>query len=63
MGQRRFTRSGRDCKIAGICGGFAEYYDKDPTLIRVLAVALFLIVSPIVFWIYIILWIVAPKQY
>ena len=32
---KKLTRS-RDQKIAGICGGIAEYFDVDPTLIRVL---------------------------
>lgn len=31
-----------DGKILGVCGGFAEYFDVDPTLIRVVwAVAAF----------------------
>ena len=31
-----------DGKILGVCGGFAEYFDLDPTLIRVVwAVAVF----------------------
>lgn len=25
----------RDKKISGVCGGFAEYFDWDPTLVRV----------------------------
>lgn len=31
---RRLTRSGVDRKIAGVCGGLAEYFDIDPTLAR-----------------------------
>ena len=29
-----------DKKICGVCGGIAEYFDADPTLIRLLWVAL-----------------------
>lgn len=33
--ERRLYRS-RDKKIAGVCGGFAEFFNIDPTLIRVI---------------------------
>jgi len=35
---RRLTRSNRDKMIAGVCGGLAEYFNMDPTLMRVLYV-------------------------
>lgn len=31
---RKLLRSRRDRKIAGVCGGFAEYLDLDATLVR-----------------------------
>lgn len=31
---RRLMRSKKDRMIAGICGGLGEYFDIDPTLIR-----------------------------
>lgn len=46
--------------IAGVCSGLAAYFDADPVLIRVLAVASFFMGSA-GFWIYIILWIAVPK--
>ena len=30
-----FTKSASDKKIAGVCGGLAEYLGCDPTLIRI----------------------------
>jgi phage shock protein C len=33
---RRLTRSNRNKMIAGVCGGLAEYFDMDPTVMRVL---------------------------
>jgi phage shock protein C len=33
---RRLTRSNRTKMIAGVCGGLAEYFDMDPTVMRVL---------------------------
>ncbi len=35
---RRLTRSNRDKMIAGVCGGLAEYFQLDPTLVRTLYV-------------------------
>ena len=32
--RRKLTRS-RDKMIAGVCGGIAEYFQLDPTLVRV----------------------------
>ncbi len=33
---KRLTRSNRNKMIAGVCGGLAEYFDMDPTVVRVL---------------------------
>ncbi len=57
---RRLTRSTTDKMIAGVCGGLAEYFDIDATLVRVVAV-----VAAIMGWgiiAYIVLWIAAPKD-
>lgn len=35
MTTKRLTRSTHDRMIAGVCGGLAEYFDIDPTLVRV----------------------------
>ena len=32
---RRLVRSNRHKMIAGVCGGLAEYFDLDPTVVRV----------------------------
>lgn len=40
---RRLTRSRRFKKIAGVCGGIAEYFDLDPTVVRVAYVLLSII--------------------
>ena len=31
---KKLTRSRQDEKIAGVCAGFAEYLELDPTLVR-----------------------------
>ena len=47
-------------QIGGVCSGLAAYFDIDVTLIRVLLLAS-LFVGGFGFWLYIIIWIVAPK--
>ena len=37
---KRLYRSNRESMICGVCGGIAEYFDVDPTLIRLGAVVL-----------------------
>ena len=33
---KKLYRSQRDVKISGVCGGIAEYFDMDATIIRLL---------------------------
>lgn len=47
--------------IAGVCGGIAEYFDIDSTLVRLLTVLVVLIGGAGVI-VYIIAWIVVPKN-
>jgi len=60
---RRLERSVTDSKIAGVCGGLAEYWDMDPTMVRLIAVLLVLFPVPFVPAIlgYFVAWIVMPK--
>ncbi|MCD7755396.1 MAG: PspC domain-containing protein [Firmicutes bacterium] len=32
--KKRLYRSGKSKMLAGVCGGIAEYFDIDPTLVR-----------------------------
>lgn len=36
----RLHKSSRDRKVAGVCGGIAEYLHADPTIVRLAAVVL-----------------------
>jgi len=58
---KKFYRSRTERKIWGVCGGLAKYFDIDPTLVRVLAVAS-LFVGTLGFWVYIILALVTPVE-
>jgi phage shock protein C len=59
--QRHLTRSVRNKKIAGVCGGVAEYFDVDPTLVRLIWIVLFLCAGTGLLA-YIICWIIMPLQ-
>ena len=57
--KKQLMRSGRDKKIAGVCAGVANYFDMDPTIVRVIwGVLAFGYGAGIVA--YIILWMIAP---
>jgi phage shock protein C len=57
--QKRLHRSRTERMIAGVCGGLAEYFNIDPTLVRVLWVLAVLLAGTGVLA-YIILWILMP---
>jgi phage shock protein C len=57
--RKRLVRSSTDTKIAGVCGGLADYFDIDPMIIRLIWVVLFLC-GGTGGLAYIILWIVLP---
>ena len=58
---RRLYRSRTNRKLAGVCGGLAQYFNTDATLIRVLFVVLALLGGPGLA-IYLVLWIVVPEE-
>jgi phage shock protein C len=58
---RKLYRSKTNRKLAGICGGLAEYFGVDATLIRVLFVLLAVLGgSGLV--LYLAMWIIVPNQ-
>lgn len=59
---KKLTRSITDKKIAGICGGFGDYFNIDPTVMRILFVAGFFLTGSLVFWLYLVLWIIIPES-
>lgn len=58
---KRLYRSRRSRVIAGVCGGIAEYFGWDPTLVRVAFVASLLIPGPQAVF-YLVAWIVIPNE-
>lgn len=58
---RKLYRSRTERSIAGICGGLGEYFDADPTMIR-LVMLLLILLGGLSIWAYIILWIIIPEE-
>jgi phage shock protein C len=50
-------------KIAGVCAGFARYFNVDVTLMRILWVALTIVTGGLGLLVYIGAWILMPKDY
>ena len=59
--QKHLYRSRTDRKIAGVCGGLAEYFGIDPTVVRIIAFILLLPGGLPGFLPYVILWIIVPE--
>jgi phage shock protein C len=56
---KRLMRSSTNKKVGGVCAGLADYFDLDPTLVRIVwLLAIFFAGTG--FLIYIILWIALP---
>ncbi len=58
----RLYRSRHDRVIGGVCAGLADYFDLDPTLVRIATVVLAFATASLAFWGYLICWIVIPKE-
>ena len=58
---RKLYRSRTDRKLAGVCGGLAQYFNLDATLIRVLFIVL-TVLGGAGLVIYVAMWIIVPKE-
>jgi phage shock protein PspC (stress-responsive transcriptional regulator) len=60
---KRLTRSVTDKKIAGVCGGLAEYFGVDATPVRLLWVILSILCGAVVGGViaYLVAWLIVPK--
>lgn len=58
---RVLRRSRTDRSIAGVCGGLAEFFSLDATLIRLLMLLL-IVCGGLSIWVYVIMWIVIPEE-
>ena len=60
MEKKLYRTVGKDAKIFGVCGGLAEYFGVDPTIVRVATVVLALVTVGL--WAYLIAALVMPKK-
>ena len=58
---KRIYLSQTEKKMAGVCGGLGEYFDKDPTFIRVIFILLAFL-SGFGILLYLVMWLVVPKK-
>lgn len=61
MTAKKLYRSTTDVMVAGICGGIAEYFNIDSSLVRIIFVILLLNFGT-GFLAYLVLWFIIPKK-
>ncbi|MCL2337876.1 MAG: PspC domain-containing protein [Firmicutes bacterium] len=61
---KRLCRSSRQRLIAGVCGGVAEYFNVDPTVVRLIYVliSVFSVAFPGVL-VYLVAWLLMPRDF
>lgn len=60
---RRLTLSSTDIKIAGVCAGIAEYFQIDPTIVRIIWLCTLVLggfVLPVIA--YLLCWLIIPRE-
>jgi phage shock protein C len=62
MPAKKLYRSSKDRILGGICGGIAEYFNADPTIVRLLFVLLLLASFGTAVIGYLIAWIIIPRN-
>ncbi len=58
---RKLYRSKTDRQVAGVCGGLAEHFNVDATVVRVLFVVL-AVLGGSGLLLYVAMWIIIPKE-
>jgi phage shock protein PspC (stress-responsive transcriptional regulator) len=59
--KKRFYRDPDDKMIGGVCSGISNYFDIDPTIVRVILAILAFTTFGVLITIYIILWVIIPE--
>ncbi|OIP95313.1 hypothetical protein AUK40_06125 [Candidatus Wirthbacteria bacterium CG2_30_54_11] len=59
--QKKLYRSRDDQIIGGVCGGIAEYFDLDPSLVRIIA-AVLVLAGGAGLLAYLVAWVVIPER-
>ena len=58
---KRLLRPVNGKMIAGVCAGIANYFDIDPTIVRIIYVLMFFMLGTGIM-LYLILWLVIPQE-
>ena len=61
MENKKLLRSKSNRMLAGVCGGVAEYFNLDPTVVRIIY-AILVIAGSLGFWLYLIMWLIVPEE-
>ncbi|MDI6739811.1 MAG: PspC domain-containing protein [Candidatus Edwardsbacteria bacterium] len=59
---KKLYRSRTNRMIAGVCGGLGEYFEVDPTMVRLLAAVAGLVTFGTAAVVYLIAWVIIPDQ-
>jgi phage shock protein C len=62
VARKRLVRPRANRKLAGVCAGFAEYFDLDVTLVRVVWLIAALVPIGVFLIAYVIAWILMPEE-
>ena len=61
MIKKLYRTEGPDAKLFGVCGGLAEYFNIDPTILRV-ALVLLVWLGGLSLWIYLLAALIIPRK-
>jgi phage shock protein C len=59
---KQLYRSRDDRMIAGVCGGMGDYFDLDPTIIRLIFVFGSVVTGSGLFWAYLVMMLIVPEE-
>lgn len=59
---RNLYLSDKDRKIAGVCGGLAEYFGIDSTIVRILWALAVMVSYGTGFILYLVFWLIVPRE-
>ena len=59
---KKLTRSRNDKMLAGVCGGLADYFGLDPSLVRIGYALLTIFTAFAGIPVYLIMWLIVPEK-
>lgn len=59
---RKLYLSDKDRKIAGVCGGLADYFGIDSTIVRILWALAVVVSFGTGFILYLVFWLIVPRE-